>query len=66
MKTAESKAICTLLTGEIFLLLIQAGVHEAYAHVYHLVIHILDRQRKWCKAIPLCTHPFQNLSALSC
>ena len=39
METTESKAICTLLTEAMFLLLIQVakGVHDANAHVYHLV-----------------------------
>ena len=61
METSESKAICTLLTGMIFLLLIQQCVPEAYAHVHHLVYYftallVLLRSKnpylkQWCGSL---------------
>ena len=40
MEDTESKRLCTLLAGAIFLLVIQISKgHEAYAHAYHQVIY---------------------------
>ena len=47
MGATESKALCILLTGAIFLLIIQR-VREAYTHVYHLVNRKLLSQYKSC------------------
>ena len=44
METTENKAIRTLLTGVIFLLLIQGCVRLMQMHVYHLYLVIFSNQ----------------------
>ena len=50
METSESKAI-SILSGYMYfadISIVNSGVHEAYAHVYHLVILYGYILHMWC------------------
>ena len=68
METAESKAISSLSVYMYFadISIVNSGVREAYAHVYHLVISIklfscVKGRQDDCECVP-----FQNELACGC